>query len=98
MAIRHDPGAGSREILQQRCRENSAFARDAPSRARSSRSAALPSSTSWRSRLRVHFHIVCLCRVGPSGKRESGQRMLDEHELAWILSRSTFSEDRKDAE
>jgi SAM-dependent methyltransferase len=91
--LKRDPGAPNRELFEQRCRENPA-SRAMHHHIFISRTVVEVCREAGLDVLllapRRPFHIVCLCRCGTDGKPS-----LDEHELARILSHSTFASDRR---
>jgi hypothetical protein len=91
--LRRDPGAPSRAVFEQRCRENP-DSRAMHHHVFVSRSVVEVCRAAGLDVLalapRRPFHIVCLCRSGPGPGAP-----LEDAQLARILRRSTFASDRK---
>lgn len=98
--LARDPGAPSREVFEQRCRDNLASRAmhhhvfDTRSVVELCRAAGLTVVAVSPS---LPFNVACVCRVGEAGvedMREPAGEGVSDEELARVLARSPFSSDR----
>jgi SAM-dependent methyltransferase len=92
--LERDPGAGSRENFERRCRDNGAMramhhhvfvSRTVVDVCRAAKLEVLALAPRWP------FHIVCLCAVG----EHPSNAALDSLQLSGVLRNSAFREDRQ---